>query len=498
MEGKSFMQFFEKEIFIPKEKNHQSLLLHIRKAVSDSLGKEGLLPVRLAITDSLGPKYKCEIAVLNTKHLVGFKETDQFFRFKKRPYENTKKFNTVFLVPTGIGAEIGGHAGDATPVARLLASASDTLITHPNVLNGADINEMPENSLYVEGSSICRLMMGTIGLKPVRANKILAVIDTSKHAIFENAVVNSINSARATMGIDCPEIVKLSPSISMTSKYSSSKRAVGVIKDIDNIFSVLKQHEKSYDAVAISSVIKVPENYHKDYFLNAGDMVNPWGGVEAMLTHAISYKFNIPSAHSPMLESPEIAHTDHGVVDARMSAEAVSIAFFHCVLKGLHKSPKLITDQNILYSSDIISAKDISCLIIPEGCLGLPTLSALEQGIKVISVRENKNLMKNNLTDLPWNKGQFFQAENYLEAVGIMNALKSGVTPASVRRPLKTLQVSVESNLAKKCATTTAPHHLSLYKAKPEQKTSTQEGIKKLQKKQDHKIKRNNIMGIGS
>ncbi len=438
------MQVFEKEILIPKAKNHNSPLFYLKKELSSLLEAEGLFPVRLAVTDSLGPEYKCEIAVLDTKHISGFNEAERLFHFRKRKYENTSKFNIVFLVPTGISAEIGGHAGDATPVARLLASSCDTLITHPNVFNGSDINEMPENSLYVEGSAVCRLMMGAVGLQSVRSNKILAVIDDNKHKVFENAVVNSINSARATLGIDCLKIVKLFSSVSMKSKYSSSKRATGIIENINNLFSILKQNKGNYDAVAVSSVVKVPKHYHKDYFLSKGDMVNPWGGVEAMLTHAVSYQFNVPSAHSPMFESPEIANMDPGVVDARMSAEAVSTAFFHCVLKGLHKSPKIITDERVLYSSDIISAKDVSCLIIPDGCLGLPTLSALEQGIKVIAVKENKNLMRNCLSDLPWSKGQFFQVENYLEAVGIINAIKSGVTPSAVRRPLKTLTAGNE------------------------------------------------------
>ena len=83
----------------------------------------------------------------------------------------------MFLVPTGINATIGGHAGDAGPVARLFASVCDTLILHPNVVNASDINEMPENSLYVEGSVICRLLMGTVGLLRVRSNRVLVVID---------------------------------------------------------------------------------------------------------------------------------------------------------------------------------------------------------------------------------------------------------------------------------------------------------------------------------
>lgn len=46
-------------------------------------------------------------------------------------------YTAIMIVPTGIGASIGGYAGDALPAARLLSSVVDTLITHPNVLNGA-------------------------------------------------------------------------------------------------------------------------------------------------------------------------------------------------------------------------------------------------------------------------------------------------------------------------------------------------------------------------
>ncbi|MCK5642102.1 MAG: DUF3326 domain-containing protein, partial [Gammaproteobacteria bacterium] len=50
--------------------------------------------------------------------------------------------NTVFIIPTGIGCSIGGHAGDATPAFKLIASLSDIAITHPNVVNASDINEL--------------------------------------------------------------------------------------------------------------------------------------------------------------------------------------------------------------------------------------------------------------------------------------------------------------------------------------------------------------------
>ena len=51
--------------------------------------------------------------------------------------------NTVFIVPTGIGAEIGGHAGDATPAAKLIGAVSNIIVLHPNVVNASDINIRP-------------------------------------------------------------------------------------------------------------------------------------------------------------------------------------------------------------------------------------------------------------------------------------------------------------------------------------------------------------------
>ena len=85
----------------------------------------------------------------------------------------------------------------------------------------------------------------------------------------------------------------------------------------------------------------------------------------------------------------------------------------------------------------MLTASDVSCLVIPDHCVGLPTLAALQQGIPVIAVRENKNIMRNDLTALPWAPGQLHIVDNYLEAAGVMSALKQGVAPAAVRRPLR-------------------------------------------------------------
>ena len=442
------MYVTENELAIPLAPKGAALLDWLAQQVAERL-PEGQFPLRLVVTETSERGYRCEVTTLvgDASPSTGRNGLPQpsMTEFRPRLTENTSQFNAVLLVPTGIGADIGGHAGDATPVARLLASVCDTLITHPNVVNASDINEMPANALYVEGSVACRLLMGTAGLQPVRANRVLAVVESHANPLFTELSVNAVNAAHASYGLLCPGVVSLDPPLVMTSEYTDSARAAGRVEDVDRLFGVLDSRRGEYDAVALSSVISVPFQYHSDYFGSAGQMVNPWGGVEAMLTHAISSRYDVPSAHSPMLESQEVLDLDVGVVDPRIAAEAVSMTFFQSVLKGLQRSPRIITDREALREPGVMTARDVSCLVLPQGCLGLPTLAALEQGIPVIEVEENVNLMRNDLSALPWRHGQFHRVANYWEAAGVMAALKAGIDPASVRRPLAAVIVENSS-----------------------------------------------------
>jgi len=429
----------EKAFQLPAIEGNRGLLHYFGHYFQEEHGK--YIPLRFVVTKMDNERYHCETGVLDPSSPLADRHDESIFRLRKRKGENTTNFNAVFVVPTGIGSEIGGHAGDAGPVAKMLAAVCDTLVIHPNVVNASDINEMTDNMLYVEGSVLSRLLMGTVGLQKVRSNKVLMVIDNHKLDIFVNAAINSVNAARATYGLNCTEVIKLEPSIKMSAVYSESGRAVGKIDGIEALFQLLDEYKGQYDAVALSSVIKVPKHYHMDYFLSEGEMLNPWGGVEAMLTHTISHYYNIPSAHSPMFELEEIANMDPGIVDARMAAEAVSLTFLQCILKGLQKSPRIITDPNAMLESNTLSAEDISCLVIPDGAVGLPTLAALEQGITVIAVRDKKNILENDLTILPWKHGQLHIVNNYLEAAGVLAAIKAGISLESVQRPLHSVIV---------------------------------------------------------
>ena len=411
--------------------------------LSDALDV-GESPVRFAVTESSGGLWSCEVG-----YLAAGEQPESIFDRKRRARDGDGSFNVVMLVPTGIGAEIGGHAGDATPSATLLASVCDTLVTHPNVLNASDLIQVPPNALYVEGSVISRLLMGTVGLRRTRANRVLVVIQDHDDEMFKNATYNAANAARATYGMNVCDIVEVDRAFRMIAEHTAYGTAAGKVHGLDFLWSALDGYAGEFDAVAISSVIDVPSHFHRDYYELQGAMVNPWGGVEAMLTHAVSSRYGVPAAHAPMLESREIGELDLGIVDARMAAEVISVTFLQCVLRGLQFAPRLcpVSEE---HPESSLTAGDIACVVIPDGCLGLPTIAALEQGMTVVAVKENRNIMRNNLSALPWKAGQFIEVDNYWEAAGLLAAMRVGVDPRSVRRPFDSIGKGTESVLKAK------------------------------------------------
>lgn len=393
--------------------------------------KPRCLPLRCIVTD-----HGTNLARMECGYVDGcdsHRFNPSIFGYRGKDLHNEDTFNVVLMVPTGIGAEIGGHAGDAGPVAKLIGNCCDRLILHPNVVNASDINEMPENAWYLEGSLLTRLLMGTIGVKETKSNRVLVVIAGDRQTTFVNDVINSVNAARACYGLNVVDILHCEH-IPLKAEYTSFGTAAGSAIHVEKLMDLIDTKPTgSYDAIAVSSVIDIPSGFHKEYFQSNGKMVNPWGGIEAMLTHLISNVYNVPSAHAPMMESMEVAFEDYGIVDPRMSAEAVSMSFIQCILKGLHKAPKLVHPL----VGDSFKVEDIDCLVIPDGCYGLSILAAAEQAIPIIAVQENANNMNNDLLSLVGEKTELIIVDNYWEAVGVLTAMKAGITPGSVRRPLK-------------------------------------------------------------
>ncbi len=318
----------------------------------------------------------------------------------------------VLIIPTGVGAEIGGHSGDGNPVARLFGSLCNTLITHPNVVNASDINEMPPNTLYVEGSALDRFLSGDISLVPVsRPNKILVVANSP----LRPETINAVSASRATLGCNV-SMVGLSKPLEMCG-WVVRGNAVGAFRGEHELLDQIK--DISFDALAVTTPITVPKETCVGYLRNGG--ANPWGKVEADLSRYLSTTLGKPVAHAPV-NSGMLDDFDE-VVDPRMSAEMVSICNLHSVLKGLHYAPRLCEP------SIGLTNRDVDFMVSPWGCWGRPHDECRKSGIPIIGVRENKT-NQSDACDFD------YVASNYWEAAGIVASWNARIFPESVRRPL--------------------------------------------------------------
>lgn len=317
--------------------------------------------------------------------------------------------NVVMIVPTGIGCEIGGHCGDAAPAARLLGECCDTLVLHPNVVNASDLNEMPVNSLYVEGSQLDLFLQGKIFLQRVNSNKVLVAVNKADYQS-----INAVSAARTSLGINA-EILELKKPLIMIAEMKDGI-ATGSVENWEELVEQVKQYE--FDALAIATPITISAENLRNYFEHGG--VNPVGGVEAVASKLIAKAIGKPVAHGPVDYALK-GHTE--VVDPRIAVEIITENFIHCVLKGLHKAPRISTKSGM-------SVSEIDCMVSPYGCYGPPHQACIDAGIPVIVVRENKSCL-----NIPENE-QFIYVENYLEAAGMIMAMRSGVHPSAVRRPI--------------------------------------------------------------
>jgi hypothetical protein len=432
----------EEEILIPLTEDTDNLIEYFKTSIEHRFPNRQT-PIRFAVSKTDSKGYHAEIGMLKSDRPHNLQS---IFDFTKRQHTSSETFNAALIIPTGIGAEIGGHAGDAGAIARLIAAACDNLITHPNVVNASDINELPDNGLYVEGSVLSRLIAGSCGLRKTRANKLLIIMDYIDDNLVRAPVINAVSAARASLGVDIAQIIQLKPSIKTSAEFTASGSAVGRIEELQLLTDALDTCTTPFDAIALATTIKLPEKEtHQLYLAAKGDLVNPWGGAEAMLTHYISMKYNLPSAHAPMMETSESLKTITDIVDPRMAAEEISSAFIHCILKGLAKAPQIVNNPQHFNHAGVISAKDIDCLIIPDHCLGIPVMAAIKQGIPIIAIRENTNRMQNDLNNIFKNK--IIYAENYPEAVGIMTALKAGIALETIKRPLIPTTVIIKENI---------------------------------------------------
>ena len=341
-----------------------------------------------------------------------------------------KTHTTVLIVPTGIGAAMGGYAGDALPIARTLASVSDRLITHPNVLNGAQLYWPMDNAYYVEGYGLDQFAAGRWQLNPVHQNSIGLVLDKGVEDELRWRHLQVADAARATLGLDVKAHIVTDMPLGVTLKTTESGASWGTLA---NPGSLLRAAERLYvDAKvrAIAVIARFPDDEGSEALdaYRQGKGVDPLAGAEAIISHLVVRTFKIPCAHAPAL-SPLPLDTQ---VSPRSAAEEIGYTFLSCVLAGLSRAPQFIDTSSTspsqvpVMTSGAITAGDVDTVIVPATAFGGSAVMSLAQSAaQVIAVGENTTAMAVNPEELGI---QAIAVNTYLEAVGAIAAYKAGVS----------------------------------------------------------------------
>jgi hypothetical protein len=291
---------------------------------------------------------------------------------------NSKEKLGAFVVPTGVGASIGGFAGDASVYARKFAQKSK-LIVNPNVVNAGCFSGITDNMLYVEGYSLDEFFKGNLKLNFSNNNKIGVVFDNAIPKEVLNVHINTINAVKCVYGVNVYGFEITDEAVGVTFEITDNGISTGNVRNIKTMLkSAKKLLAKGCNAIALVCLFDDPEDENSDYSNGIG--TDPVGGVEAVLSHCISKELKVPCAHSPAFVDFQIYSN---IVDIRSASEYITPTFLPCILLGLSQAPLLSTEFGI-------KIDDLDYLVMPYNSLGsTPVFEAVKRNIKVFAVQEN-------------------------------------------------------------------------------------------------------------
>lgn len=356
-----------------------------------------------------------------------------------KPPSPDRPYTVGMIVPTGVGAAIGGYAGDALPMLRAIAQVADRVITHPNVMNGAALYWPLPNALYVEGFGLDQFAAGQWGLRPVRQNRIGLLLDAGIEPELRWRHLQVADAARATLGLDLTDYVVTDAPLQVELRQTDSGATWGTIGNPDSLLRAAERLIREAGAEAISVVVRFPEMDVDDPALQAyrhGQGVDPLAGAEAVISHLLVRQFKIPCAHAPALSplplDPQIS--------PRSAAEELGHTFLPCVLVGLSRAPQFIAqNQRVERGRDRgIWAEDLSALVIPASCCGGSAVLSLSQtATQIIAVSENSTRMQVYPDDLGL---KTTNVRSYWEAVGAIAAHRAGLSARMLQPHIPHLQ----------------------------------------------------------
>lgn len=353
-----------------------------------------------------------------------------------------RPYTVVLIVPTGIGAAIGGYAGDGLPVARAVAQVADCVITHPNVLNGAQLYWKLPNTLYVEGYGLDQFALGRWGLRPVHQNRIGLVFDRGIEPDLRLRHLQAADATRATLGLDLTEYVVTDLPLEVSLQVAASGATWGTIRHPDSLLRAVDQLIHRAGATAIAVVARFPDDPDSEQLQHyrQGQGVDPLAGAEAVISHLVVREFQIPCAHAPALSPLPLS----AEVSPRSAAEELGYTFLPCVLVGLSQAPQFVWQRG---TPGDLWADQVDAVVVPATACGGGAVLSLGDRL-VIAVEENQTKMQATPESL---KIRAVRVHSYLEALGVLVAHRAGINLMSFR-PLISPLSPLESD---------SPHRLS-------------------------------------
>jgi hypothetical protein len=366
-----------------------------------------------------------------------------------------------------VGAAIGGYAGDALPVAKAIAQISDRLITHPNVLNGAQLYWNLPNAFYVEGYGLDKFAAGCWGLRPVHQNRVGLILDRGIEPELRLRHLQAADATRATLGLNLTDYAITDAPLNVELRTAASGASWGTIGNPGSLLRAAEVliHQARADAIAV--VARFPDDTGSEALqaYRHGQGVDPLAGAEAVISHLIVRTFQVPCAHAPAL-MPLPLDPD---LSPRSAAEEIGYTFLPCVLVGLSRAPQFVAQavtsrekhnfwqqggafvpnaglqsspnspvqtQNFTFPGDIW-ATEVDAVVVPAtACGGSALLSLSQSRALIIAVEENQTSMQVPPESLGI---KAIRVHSYLEALGVLVAHRAGISADALSPSLSSL-----------------------------------------------------------
>jgi hypothetical protein len=281
---------------------------------------------------------------------------------------------------------------------------------------------------YVEGSSLDRFAAGALALRPVRRQRIGLLLDAGIEPELRQRHLQVADGCRASLGLEIGPVVDTDQPLEVCLSLGASGISWGRLGRPDALLRA-GARLKAAGATAIAVVARFPDDPGSTALTayRQGSGVDALAGAEAVISHLLSQELGLPCAHAPALSPLPLDPQ----LDPRAAGEELGYTFLACVLVGLSRAPDLVPAAQAAPGD--LAIDQAGAVLAPAGALGgAAVLAAAERGIPVIAVH-NPSLLQVGAEALGL---EVLPAASYAEAAGLVLALREGISPAALRRPL--------------------------------------------------------------